>query len=175
VHRPDLLILDEPTVGLDPEHRDRVWRLLETERRDRGTTILFSTHYLAEAEGCDRVVLLADGRSVGSDTPAALKALLGDEVVEIEGPNEGEVIAALRHALNVRIAIRTERGYRVGIAGRRDSLAQLGALAAGLVRFTIRPPTLDDVYFARTQGSASDVVSGVGRTPAGGTRGQQPA
>src|SRR5687767_13726621 len=72
VHGPDLLILDEPTVGLDPEHRERAWRLLETERRERGTTIVFSTHYLAEAEGCDRVVLLANGRSVGSDTPAAL-------------------------------------------------------------------------------------------------------
>src|SRR4029453_6766386 len=59
VHRPDLLILDEPTVGLDPEHRDRAWRLLEAERRERGTTVLFSTHYLAEAEGCDRVILLA--------------------------------------------------------------------------------------------------------------------
>src|SRR5688572_17998253 len=53
VHRPDLLILDEPTVGLDPEHRDRAWRLLEAERRERGTTIVFSTHYLAEAEQCD--------------------------------------------------------------------------------------------------------------------------
>ena len=53
VHRPTLLILDEPTVGLDPEHRDRMWTLLEDERRARGTTILFSTHYLTEAEACD--------------------------------------------------------------------------------------------------------------------------
>ena len=66
LHRPALLVLDEPTVGLDPEHRDRAWRLLETERRERGTTVLFSTHYLAEAEACDRVVLLARGRVVTS-------------------------------------------------------------------------------------------------------------
>ena len=58
LHQPDLLILDEPTVGLDPEHRDRVWSLLENQRRSRGTTILFSTHYLEEAESSDRVVLL---------------------------------------------------------------------------------------------------------------------
>ena len=155
VHRPDLLILDEPTVGLDPEHRDRAWRLLEAERRDRGTTIVFSTHYLAEAEGCDRVVLLASGRSVGNDTPAALKAELGDEVVEIEGPGAQQLLAALQDSVTVRITIRTERGYRVGIVGRRDGLAKLGGLAPGLVRFTIRPATLDDVYFARTQGAGS--------------------
>jgi ABC-2 type transport system ATP-binding protein len=160
VHRPDLVILDEPTVGLDPEHRDRAWRLLETERRERGTTIVFSTHYLAEAEGCDRVVLLANGRSVGSDTPAALKAVLGDEVVEIEGPEAPRLVAALRDSMNVRVTIKTERGYRVGIAGRRDGLAKLGGLAPGLVRFTIRPATLDDVYFARTQRAGALLPSG---------------
>ena len=68
VHAPDLLILDEPTVGLDPEHRERMWALLDAERRDRGTTILFSTHYLTEAESCDRVILLAQGQVVAADT-----------------------------------------------------------------------------------------------------------
>jgi ABC-2 type transport system ATP-binding protein len=160
VHRPDLLILDEPTVGLDPEHRDRAWRLLETERRERGTTIVFSTHYLAEAEGCDRVVLLANGRSVGSDRPAALKAMLGDEVVEIEGPDAHHLLAALQESVNVRITIKTGRGYRVGIVGRRDGLVKLGGLAPGVVRFTIRPATLDDVYFARTQGASAVLAPG---------------
>jgi ABC-2 type transport system ATP-binding protein len=152
VHRPDLLILDEPTVGLDPEHRDRVWKLLETERRDRGTTILFSTHYLAEAESCDRVVLLANGRTVGNDTPAALKAMLGDEVIEIEGAGDRQLVDALFESADVRVAIKTERGYRLGIAGRRGTLAQLAGVAPALMRLTIRPATLDDVYFARTQG-----------------------
>jgi ABC-type multidrug transport system ATPase subunit len=155
VHRPDLLILDEPTVGLDPEHRERAWSLLEAERREHGTTIIFSTHYLAEAEGSDRVVLLANGRSVGNDTPAALKATLGDQVVEIEGAEAPRLLAALQDCVDVRLTIRTERGYRIGITGERDGLAKLAGLAPGLVRFTIRPATLDDVYFARTQGARS--------------------
>ena len=151
VHRPDLLILDEPTVGLDPEHRDRAWKLLETECRERGTTIVFSTHYLAEAEVCDRVVLLAHGRAVGSDSPVALKATLGDEVIEIEGSEAPRLLAALQDLANIRVTIKTERGYRIGIVGHRDGLAKLGAVASGLVRFTIRPASLDDVYYARTQ------------------------
>ena len=155
LHRPSILVLDEPTVGLDPEHRDRTWNLLETERREHGTTILFSTHYLAEAEGCDRIVFLANGRVVGSDTPLALKATLGDEVIEIEGPGADDVLARAQDLVHVRLAIKTERGYRVGIVGSREGLAKLTSLASGLIRFSIRPATLDDVYFAKTQPAAS--------------------
>ncbi len=151
LHRPDLLILDEPTVGLDPEHRDRVWKLLEIERSTRGTTVLFSTHYLAEAEGCDHVVLLAGGRVVGQDTPAALKATIGDEVIEIEGADAASLLPEIQRLVNVRMTIKTERGYRVGIHGPRDALGRLAALAPRFLRFTIRPATLEDVYFARTQ------------------------
>jgi ABC-2 type transport system ATP-binding protein len=151
VHAPDLLILDEPTVGLDPEHRDRAWRLLETERRERGTTILFSTHYLAEAEDADRVVLLANGRVASAGSPAALKATVGDAVIEIDGPEADRVVATLHDAVDVRLVIRTERGYRVGIAGSREGLTKLAGAAPRLVRFAIRPATLDDVYFALTE------------------------
>src|SRR5262249_12273205 len=147
----DLLILDEPTVGLDPEHRDRAWRVLEAERRERGTTIVFSTHYLDEAQSCDRVVLLAHGRSVGNDTPTALKQTIGDEVVEIEGSSAPQLLSALRDMVNVRAVIKTGRGYRVGFVGRREQLVKASGLATELVHFTIRPATLDDVYFARTQ------------------------
>ena len=155
LHRPALLILDEPTVGLDPEHRDRTWNLLETERRERGTTILFSTHYLAEAEGCDFIVFLANGQVVASDSPAALKATVGDEVIEIEGPGADSLLAQLPSLVDVRLAIKTERGYRVGIVGARDGLARLAGMVPRLVRFSVRPATLDDVYFAKTQTAKS--------------------
>jgi len=151
LHRPDLLILDEPTVGLDPEHRERAWRLLDEQRRERGTTVLFSTHYLPEADPCDRVVLLANGRGVGCDTPAALKATVGDEVLEIEGADADRVLTALRASAHVRLTIKTQGGYRVGISGSYDGPASITGAGSGLVRFVRRPATLDDVYFARTQ------------------------
>jgi ABC-2 type transport system ATP-binding protein len=155
VHHPDLLVLDEPTVGLDPEHRERIWTLLERERAERGTTILFSTHYLAEAETCDRVVLLAGGRVVGDDTPAALKTTVGEEVIEIEGiqRQDGErLLSAVSDLVAVTQTIRTDRGLRIGISGSREQLARLAATAPGWARLSIRPASLDDVYFARTQG-----------------------
>jgi ABC-2 type transport system ATP-binding protein len=155
VHRPDLLILDEPTVGLDPEHRERAWRLIDAERRERGTTVLFSTHYLTEAEGCERVALLANGRLVGDDAPGALRATLGEEVIEMEGPGADRALLALGDLVTVRTTISSERGYRIGVAGSRDGLAEWGARVQGLVRFVIRPATLDDVYFARTQSAGS--------------------
>jgi len=154
LHRPDLLILDEPTVGLDPEHRERAWRLIETECRDRGATVLFSTHYLTEAERCDDVVLLANGRVVGTGTPASLIATVGDEVLEIEGQDAPQLLSVLERTVTVRLAIKTARGYRVGITSAGDTLARFAAAAPPLARFAVRQPTLDDVYFARTQGGA---------------------
>ena len=151
LHQPDLLILDEPTVGLDPEHRERVWSLLESRRRDHGTTILFSTHYLAEAEPADRVVLLSMGRVVASDSPAALKATIGVEVAEIEGPGAERLAKALCGFGATQTTVRTERGFRVGLTGERDAVIELAGTAPGIVRFALRPATLEDVYFARTQ------------------------
>lgn len=151
LHGPDLLILDEPTVGLDPEHRDRVWSLLDTQRRTLGTTILFSTHYLAEAETSDRVVLLSHGRVVASDSPAVLQATVGVEVAEIEGPGAERLVKALRGLGVAASTVRTERGFRVGLRGTREAVVELAGSAPGIERFTLRPTTLEDVYFARTQ------------------------
>jgi ABC-2 type transport system ATP-binding protein len=151
LHRPDLLILDEPTVGLDPEHRERIWTILASERRERGTTVLFSTHYLAEAEPADQVVLLAGGEAVAADTPAALRAAVGDEVADIEGPGAERLARALRGLGAVVTFLKTERGFRVGFSGEREAVVALAMAAPGIERLALRPASLEDAYFARTQ------------------------
>jgi ABC-2 type transport system ATP-binding protein len=151
LHQPDLLILDEPTVGLDPEHRDRVWSLLESQRRGRGTTILFSTHYLEEAESADRVVLLSSGRVVANDMPAALRAIVGLEVAEIEGSGAERLAKALRGLGAAASSVKTERGFRVGLTGSREAVIELAGSAPGIKRFALRPTMLEDVYFTKTR------------------------
>jgi ABC-2 type transport system ATP-binding protein len=83
VHRPAVLFLDEPTVGLDPRARAQLWSLLARER-EAGTTIVLSTHYLEEADACcDRVVVIDTGRVIADDTPARLKQELGSSLDDV--------------------------------------------------------------------------------------------
>jgi ABC-2 type transport system ATP-binding protein len=163
LHQPELLILDEPTVGLDPEHRDRVWSLLENQRRGRGTTILFSTHYLEEAESSDLVVLLSRGQVVANDEPATLRATVGQEVAEIEGSGAERLVKALRGLGAAANSMRTERGYRIGLTGSRDAVVELAGSAPGIKRFSLRPATLEDVYFALTQRPVEEADKSGGR------------
>lgn len=158
LHHPDLLILDEPTVGLDPEHRDRMWSAIESRRRVQGTTVVFSTHYLSEAEPADRVVLLARGAVVADDTPAALRATIGDAVAEIEGEGAERLASALRGLGAARTTMRTERGLRIGLAGPREPVIELAGAAPRIDRLAIRPVSLEDVYFARTQPRRGDAA-----------------
>jgi ABC-2 type transport system ATP-binding protein len=155
LHRPDLLILDEPTVGLDPEHRELIWTILAAERRERGTTVLFSTHYLAEAEPADQVVLLSRGRAVAEGTPAALRAAVGAEVAEIEGPGAERLARAIRGLGATAAVLQTDRGFRVGISGERESVMELATSAPGIDRLAIRPATLEDAYFVHTREGAA--------------------
>ena len=154
LHHPDLLILDEPSVGLDPEHRERIWSILASLRRDHGTTILFSTHYLAEAEPADRVLLLSRGSVVAEGAPDALRAEFGEEVAEIEGSGGERLARALRGLGSATVVLRTDRGYRVGLRGPREPVAELAGRARDIERFALRRSTLEDVYFARTQETA---------------------
>jgi ABC-type multidrug transport system ATPase subunit len=155
LHRPDLLILDEPTVGLDPEHRELIWTILGAERRERGTKVLFSTHYLAEAEPADRVVLLSRGRAVADGTPAALRAAVGAEVAEIEGPGAERLARAIRGLGATATVLPTDRGFRVGITGERESVMELATSAPGIERLAVRPATLEDAYFVHTREGAA--------------------
>jgi ABC-2 type transport system ATP-binding protein len=155
LHHPDLLILDEPTVGLDPEHRERIWSILAGLRREHGTAVLFSTHYLTEAEPADQAVLLSRGRVVAHDTPEALRSAVGAEVAEIEGAGAERLVRAIRGLGAASIVLRTERGYRVGLRGPREPVMELAGGAPGITRLSLRPSSLEDVYFARTQDAGS--------------------
>jgi lipooligosaccharide transport system ATP-binding protein len=142
VHRPELLLLDEPTVGLDPQVRSELWSLIDSLRAE-GVTILMSTHYIEEAERlADEVAIMAEGRIVARGRPAELVAEhVGREVLEVYGP-PGELESAERGAGGAGFATRRS-GPVLAILGAEQSN---GALPAGYRR----PASLEDVFVLLT-------------------------
>jgi ABC-2 type transport system ATP-binding protein len=99
IHSPEVLFLDEPTIGLDPQSRRAVWDLLEQLRRDTGLTISLTTHYMDEAETlCDRIAIVDGGKIIAIGTPAELKAMVkGSDRIELEVTGDAEKIVAMLH------------------------------------------------------------------------------
>jgi ABC-2 type transport system ATP-binding protein len=158
VSEPRVLFLDEPTVGLDPRFRFEILDLIAGLRARLGMTVLLTTHYLDEAEQlCDRVAVVHEGRIVALDSPAALLAGLGRELVELRV--DGDVSAAVATMRNggvaggdtfvvgatVHIPLRNHRD-RTG----RDVVAAISELGVHASAITSRAPTLDDVYLQLT-------------------------
>ena len=151
VNDPDLLVLDEPTTGIDPGGRRELWGLIEG-LTESGTTVLLTTHYMAEAERlADRVGLLADGRLVALGPPAELVEIHGgaDRLV-IEADDEGAATRALE--MEGYRVLPDERHLAVGV-GPEEIPAVVETLSAAGVdyeRLTWRQPGLEDVYLAVT-------------------------
>lgn len=148
-----LLVLDEPTTGMDPVARRAVWAAVDRRRAERGATVLLVTHNVIEAETVlDRVAVLERGRVIACDTPAGLKALVADEVrVDLvwrgEPPLEVPEVAALREA-----ALASGRRWTLRMAPEqaRAAIATVtgGPAFAALDDFTLATPSLEDVYLA---------------------------
>ena len=101
LHSPKVLFLDEPTVGLDPQTRSSIWRYIHDLRQREDVTIFLTTHYMDEAENCDRIAIMDRGRLVAMDTPEALKAAVGKDRVQISTDDDVAAIAALGDAVRL--------------------------------------------------------------------------
>jgi ABC-2 type transport system ATP-binding protein len=147
LHEPAVLLLDEPTTGLDPAAR-REWLDLLTElRRERELTVLMTTHLLDEAERCDRLTLLHEGRVVTGGSPVDLKAQVGGDVVEF-GTNEPERVAAQYPQLNPTVGPNWVRFETP--SGARFAAQAADALPGAIETITVQKPTLEDVFFRYT-------------------------
>ncbi len=162
LHRPQLLILDEPTVGLDIESRAVIWNVLR-ELRDEGTTILLSTHYLEEVEAlADRMAIIDAGTVIAEGTPNELKKHLGGDRVtlrvrEFSNEQEAETIRDLLQPLDgiQNIVINRSQGYSLNLVVEGEQVLprlRLCLKDAGLPVFALAQsrPSLDDVYLQAT-------------------------
>jgi ABC-2 type transport system ATP-binding protein len=155
VSQPQVLFLDEPTVGLDPRIRHELLDVIAGLRARHEMTILLTTHYLDEAQRlCDRVAIIHLGEIVALDTPTALLAGLGSEVLELRVDGDGDAALASLRARGIATADAFAIGSTVTIAleGRpaADAIAAITGTDLNASGFTTRPPTLDDVYLRLT-------------------------
>jgi ABC-2 type transport system ATP-binding protein len=155
VSEPEVLFLDEPTVGLDPRFRFELLDLIAGLRARAGMTIVLTTHYLDEAEQlCDRVAIVHQGRIVALDSPAALLAHMGRELVELHLDGDlATTVSSLRaRGLAGDDAFTVGATLRIPVHDRpaRETVATITDLGLGVTAITTRPPTLDDVYLQLT-------------------------
>jgi ABC-2 type transport system ATP-binding protein len=150
MHSPRVLFLDEPTIGLDPQTRRSIWSYIEELKEREEITIFMTTHYMDEAEWCDRIAIMDNGKIVALDAPETLKARVGTDRVTIHTDDDEAAVAALaeRFGIEARVA---EGAVAFGVLGGEAFVPRLFAeLGVPIKAVSVSRPTLDDVFLAYT-------------------------
>jgi ABC-2 type transport system ATP-binding protein len=150
LHRPAVLFLDEPTVGLDPQTRRTIWEHVLELRRQEGITVFLTTHYMDEAEHCDRIGVMDHARLIALDTPAALKQNVGGDVVRISTSDDSGAFAYLER-LETSNLQRDDTGLRFELQGADETLPRIiRELPFDVHSMEVARPTLEDVFLKLT-------------------------
>jgi ABC-2 type transport system ATP-binding protein len=144
--RPKILLLDEPSTGLDPGARIDLWRYLREIRDESGTTILVTTHLMDEAEHCDRLAIMDTGKVAACDTPEALRSRIGADVITLTGDDPDGLVSAIRERFGIS-AERVDSVVRIERERGHEFIPQLVEALAGRLRsVSLGKPTLEDVF-----------------------------
>ncbi|GAA3966618.1 hypothetical protein GCM10023085_56360 [Actinomadura viridis] len=150
LHRPQILFLDEPTIGLDPHTRAEVWRYLRHVCEHEAVTLFLTTHYLEEAEQCDRIAILDEGRIVAQGSPAELKSVLGADRVDLRTGDDAAAARLVRERLGLAVT-EGPRGLSFQAPdGTRVLPRLLAELDVPVYEAKVTQPTLDDVFLHHT-------------------------
>jgi ABC-2 type transport system ATP-binding protein len=145
VHAPAVLFLDEPTIGLDPQTRAAIWDYLGDLRQRTEITVFVTTHYMDEAEHCDRIAIMDHGSLVDIDTPAALKASVGTDRVTIRTADDEEALRRLPGSIG------TSEGVVINVEDGEAYVPELfSTLGVPITNVSISRPSLDDVFLSYT-------------------------
>jgi ABC-2 type transport system ATP-binding protein len=156
LHSPRVLFLDEPTVGLDPQTRSSIWGYISELKRRESITIFLTTHYMDEAEHCDRIAIIDHGEIVVVDTPAALKASVGLDRVRIDTDDDELAIGELRERFGIEARI-ADGMVTFGVEGGEQFVPRLFAeLGLPIRAVSVARPSLDDVFMAYTGSTIRD-------------------
>jgi ABC-2 type transport system ATP-binding protein len=150
LHSPRVLFLDEPTIGLDPQTRSSIWRYIAQLQEREEITIFMTTHYMDEAEFCDRIAIMDQGEIVALDTPEALKAQVGADRVRIQTEDDDAAIAVLAERFGLEAAM-SEGAVTFFVPSGEEFVPRLFAeLGLAIRSVSVSRPTLDDVFMSHT-------------------------
>lgn len=156
LHSPTVLFLDEPTIGLDPQTRSSIWSYIHRLHQTQDITVFVTTHYMEEAENCDRIAIMNSGRIVALGTPDELKADVGADRVQLRTDEDESALSALRTRFGLDAAIH-EGVVTVSVADGAGFVPRLFAdLGVPIRSVTVNRPTLDDVFLAHTGSTIGD-------------------
>jgi ABC-2 type transport system ATP-binding protein len=159
LHSPRVLFLDEPTVGLDPQTRSSIWGYIRELKQREEITIFLTTHYMDEAEYCDRIAIIDQGRIIVLDTPESLKAKVGKDRVQIKTDDDEAAIAALRERFDIEATV-AEGTVTFGVPAGEQFVPRLFAELGQPIRsVSVARPSLDDVFMSYTGTTIRDAES----------------
>ena len=163
MHSPRVLFLDEPTIGLDPQTRSSIWSYIKLLKETEDITIFMTTHYMDEAEFCDRIAIMDQGRIVVLDTPAALKASVGADRITIDTEDDDAAIRALAEGFGIEAQL-AEGAVTFGVPGGAEFVPRLFAeLGVPIRSVSVSRPTLDDVFMSYTGTTIRDAEEDQGK------------
>jgi ABC-2 type transport system ATP-binding protein len=160
LHRPQVLFLDEPTLGLDPQTRRHIWDYIHALRQQDNLTIFLTTHYMDEAENCDRISIIDQGRIIALDTPDKLKDALGGDVVTLTAENNEAAILELKERYDLSPVIENGTIVFTIPQGEKFLPKLIGSFQSRLVSISVHRPTLDDVFLKLTGHAIRDREAG---------------
>lgn len=150
MHRPEVLLLDEPTTGLDPGARRELWKYLKILRDAEGATVIVTTHLMEEAEHCDRLAILHEGKLVALGTPAGLKSQIGGDVLLLETSDSETVAEGIRSRFSLDATV-LDGKVRLEIRDGHRFVTQVVEEFSGMVKsVSVSKPTLEDVFIKHT-------------------------
>jgi ABC-2 type transport system ATP-binding protein len=162
LHAPKVLFLDEPTVGLDPQTRTSIWEYVRELKKSEDITIFLTTHYMDEAENCDRIAIIDHGKIVAMDTPEALKARVGKDRVQISTGDDGVAIGELAREFGIEAAVH-EGAVTFGVADGEQFVPRLfQRLSTPIHSVSVSRPSLDDVFMSYTGRTIRDTEASAG-------------
>jgi len=150
LHRPRVLFLDEPTLGLDPQTRNHVWDFIGATRKRYGNTVFMTTHYMEEADVCDRVAIIDGGKIIACDSPAELKKSMKGDTIYLKTSDNALAAKEIKKSFSIAARI-VDESLTLNVEGGEKFIPRLfEALSVDVLSVSLKRPSLEDVFIDLT-------------------------